>query len=77
MPFSKNAHPVRIWSGEMQCRTALYFHYITVMANLSGIPGASTPAGDVDGIPVGIQFQAKPLEDEKIIQIMAAFEELN
>lgn len=53
------------------------YDILTVMANLSGIPAASTPAGDVDGIPVGIQFQAKPLEDEKIIQIMAAFEELN
>ncbi|HHY01098.1 MAG TPA: Asp-tRNA(Asn)/Glu-tRNA(Gln) amidotransferase subunit GatA [Methanothermobacter sp.] len=50
---------------------------LTVMANLAGIPAASTPAGNVNGIPVGMQFQAKPLEDEKIIQVMAAYEGLN
>ncbi len=50
------------------------YDILTVMANLAGIPAASTPAGDVKGIPVGMQFQAKPLDDAKIIQMMAAFE---
>jgi aspartyl-tRNA(Asn)/glutamyl-tRNA(Gln) amidotransferase subunit A len=49
---------------------------LTVIANLAGIPAASVKAGEVNGIPVGLQFQAKPLEDSKIVQIMAAFEEL-
>ncbi len=53
------------------------YDILTVMANLAGIPAASTPAGDVKGIPVGMQFQAKPLDDEKIIQLMAAYEGLN
>ena len=50
---------------------------LTVMANLAGIPAASTPAGNVNGIPVGMQFQAKPLKMKKIIQVMAAYEGLN
>jgi aspartyl-tRNA(Asn)/glutamyl-tRNA(Gln) amidotransferase subunit A len=47
---------------------------LTVIANLAGIPAASIKAGEVNGIPVGLQFQAKPLEDAKIVQLMAAFE---
>jgi aspartyl-tRNA(Asn)/glutamyl-tRNA(Gln) amidotransferase subunit A len=53
------------------------YDILTVIANLAGIPAASTPAGDVKGIPVGMQFQAKPLDDEKIVQLMAAHEWLN
>lgn len=53
------------------------YDILTVIANLAGIPAASTPAGDVNGIPVGMQFQAKPLDDEKIVQLMAAQEGLN
>jgi len=53
------------------------YDILTVIANLAGIPAASTPAGDVNGIPVGMQFQAKPLDDEKIIKLMAAHEVLN
>lgn len=47
---------------------------LTVIANLAGIPAASIKAGDVNGIPVGLQFQAKPLEDAKIVQMLAAYE---
>ena len=53
------------------------YDILTVIANLAGIPAASTPAGDVNGIPVGMQFQAKPLDDEKIVKLMAAHEGLN
>lgn len=48
------------------------YDVLTVIANLAGIPAASTPAGDVDGVPVGLQIQAKPLDDHKILEIMAA-----
>lgn len=47
---------------------------LTVIANLAGIPAASMKAGEVNGIPVGLQFQAKPLEDAKIVQLMSAYE---
>jgi aspartyl-tRNA(Asn)/glutamyl-tRNA(Gln) amidotransferase subunit A len=50
---------------------------LTVIANLAGIPAASMKAGEVNGIPVGLQFQAKPLEDSKIVQLMAAYEALD
>ncbi|BDZ70199.1 Asp-tRNA(Asn)/Glu-tRNA(Gln) amidotransferase subunit GatA [Methanobacterium petrolearium] len=53
------------------------YDILTVIANLAGIPAASTPAGDVNGIPVGMQLQAKPLDDEKIVKLMAANEVLN
>lgn len=49
---------------------------LTVIANLAGIPAASIKAGEVKGIPVGLQFQAKPLEDAKIVKLMAAFERI-
>ncbi|MEN6592356.1 MAG: Asp-tRNA(Asn)/Glu-tRNA(Gln) amidotransferase subunit GatA [Methanobacterium sp.] len=52
------------------------YDVLTVIANLAGIPAASIKAGEVNGIPVGLQFQAKPLEDAKIMQLMAAFEGL-
>ena len=50
------------------------YDVLTVIANLAGIPAASMPAGDVGGIPVGIQIQAKPKDDSKILEIMAALE---
>ena len=50
------------------------YDVLTVIANLAGIPAASIPAGEVDGIPVGLQLQAKPLDDLKIIKAMSVFE---
>lgn len=50
------------------------YDVLTVIANLAGIPASSMKAGEVKGIPVGLQFQAKPLDDAKIVQAMAAFE---
>ena len=52
------------------------YDILTVIANLAGIPAASVKAGEVNGIPVGLQFQAKPLEDAKIVQLMAGFEQI-
>ncbi len=50
------------------------YDVLTVIANLAGIPAASTPAGDVGGIPVGLQVQSKTMEDSKILKIMASLE---
>jgi len=47
---------------------------LTAMANLAGIPAGSIKAGESDGIPVGLQLQAKPNDDAKIIKAMAALE---
>jgi aspartyl-tRNA(Asn)/glutamyl-tRNA(Gln) amidotransferase subunit A len=48
---------------------------LTVIANLAGIPAASIKAGEVGGIPVGLQIQAKPLEDAKIVQLIGTLDE--
>ncbi|WP_414470050.1 Asp-tRNA(Asn)/Glu-tRNA(Gln) amidotransferase subunit GatA [Methanobacterium sp. ACI-7] len=48
------------------------YDVLTVIANLAGIPAGSMKAGEVNGIPVGLQIQGKPLDDAKIIQMMAA-----
>jgi aspartyl-tRNA(Asn)/glutamyl-tRNA(Gln) amidotransferase subunit A len=47
------------------------YDVLTVIANLAGIPAASMKAGEVNGIPVGLQIQGKPFDDSKIIEIMA------
>lgn len=52
------------------------YDVLTVIANLAGIPAASTPAGDVGGVPVGLQIQAKTQDDAKIIEIMALMENM-
>ncbi len=53
------------------------YDVLTVIANLAGIPAASMKAGEVEGIPVGLQIQAKTLDDAKIVQAMNAFEKLS
>lgn len=50
------------------------YDVLTVIANLAGIPAASIKAGESEGIPVGLQIQAKPQDDAKIVKAMAAFE---
>lgn len=62
--------------GESLTPMEMYaYDALTVIANLAGIPAGSMKAGEVDGIPIGLQLQGKPLDDAKIIQIMAALEE--
>ncbi len=51
------------------------YDVLTVIANLAGIPAASMKAGEVNGIPVGLQIQGKPFEDSKIIEIMSKLDE--
>lgn len=47
---------------------------LTVIANLASIPAASLKSGEVDGLPVGLQIQAKQFHDYKVMQALAAFE---
>lgn len=53
------------------------YDVLTVIANLAGIPAASMKAGEVNGIPVGLQIQGKSFEDSKIIEIMAKIDEVH
>ncbi len=61
--------------GEEIDPMAMYgYDVLTVPANLAGIPAGVYPAGDVKGIPVGLQFQAAPLGEQKILNLMYALE---
>lgn len=49
----------------------------TVGANLAGIPAVSLPAGFTpDGLPLGVQLQAPPLQESRLIRAGAAFQKL-
>ena len=48
---------------------------LTIPVNLAGLPAASINAGFVDGMPVGLQFIAKPFNEATIYQAAAAFED--
>jgi aspartyl-tRNA(Asn)/glutamyl-tRNA(Gln) amidotransferase subunit A len=50
------------------------YDLLTVPANLAGIPSGVIKAGDVGGIPVGLQIQAKPMDEQKILNLMYALE---
>ena len=48
---------------------------LTMPANIAGIPGISVPCGVVDGLPVGLQFMAKPLGEETLLRVAYAYEQ--
>lgn len=50
------------------------YDIFTVPANLAGIPSGVVPAGKVDGIPTGLQFMGKALDDQKVLNAMYGFE---
>jgi len=49
---------------------------LTYIANLTGHPAASIPAGMVDGLPVGMQIMGRSGADDDVIAASAAFERL-
>lgn len=49
---------------------------MTVGANLAGIPAVSIPAGEDDGLPIGVQLMAKQHDDHKLLEIAQATEGL-
>jgi len=49
---------------------------LTVPANLAGLPAISVPAGNVDKLPVGIQFMAPQSGEERIFKVAKFFEDL-
>ena len=47
----------------------------TISTNLAGIPAISIPAGfSTDGLPIGLQLQAGPFEEEKLLRASRMFE---
>jgi len=58
---------------------AMYLNDVaTIPANLAGVPGISVPAGlaPEDGLPVGLQFLAPALADDRVYRVGAAAEAL-
>ncbi len=50
------------------------YDHLTVPANLGGLCAGVVPAGEVDGIPVGLQVQASSLEETTVLNVMKALE---
>lgn len=49
---------------------------MTVAANLVGVPAVSVPAGDVDGLPIGLQLMAPQRADRELLGLAKAYEEM-
>ncbi len=51
--------------------------WYTVGANLAGIPAISIPCGMTEeGLPIGLQLQAAPLEENRLLEIAHWYQEL-
>jgi len=50
------------------------YDYLTIPANLAGICGGVIRAGEVDGIPVGLQVQGKVLGEGEMFRVLRAYE---
>jgi len=48
----------------------------TASVNLAGLPGLVQPCGNVDGVPVGLQWIGKPFDESFLLGIGDAFEKL-
>jgi len=49
---------------------------LTIPANLAGNCAVSIPAGEIDGIPAGMQIICDKFQETKMLQIAKAFENL-
>ena len=58
-------------------RVLYAYDAFTIPANLAGVPAGVVPAGEIDGIPTGLQIIGKPLEDQNVLNVMAGFEKVN
>jgi len=68
--------PHRIGEKITDPKVMYAYDIFTVVANLAGIPAGVVPAGKIDGIPTGLQFMGKSLDDQKVLNAMYGFENL-
>jgi aspartyl-tRNA(Asn)/glutamyl-tRNA(Gln) amidotransferase subunit A len=63
--------------GEKSDPLSMYLSDIlTVPANLAGIPAISVPCGTVENMPVGLQVMGRPFEDERVVDVAYAYEQV-
>ncbi|NPA63011.1 MAG: Asp-tRNA(Asn)/Glu-tRNA(Gln) amidotransferase subunit GatA [Methanococci archaeon] len=61
--------------GEKLTPMEMYsYDVLTVPANICGLCAGVVPCGEINGIPIGLQIQGKPFDDEKVLNAMIAFE---
>jgi aspartyl-tRNA(Asn)/glutamyl-tRNA(Gln) amidotransferase subunit A len=48
----------------------------TLPINIAGLPAISIPAGFADGLPIGLQIIGKPFDEETILHIAYAYEQV-
>jgi len=49
----------------------------TVSVNLAGLPAMSVPCGMIDGLPVGMQIIGRPFDEETVLRVGYAYEQVN
>ena len=63
---AKTTDPIKIYLNDA----------FSIPANLAGLPAMSLPAGfDNDGLPLGLQIMAKPLDEQTMFDVALALEE--
>lgn len=66
-PFGAHADPLSMYASDM----------CTVTVNIAGLPAVSVPCGrDGDGLPVGIQFIGGKFQEETILSLAKACEDI-
>ncbi|MGO0122539.1 Asp-tRNA(Asn)/Glu-tRNA(Gln) amidotransferase subunit GatA [Desulfothermobacter acidiphilus] len=56
---------------------AMYFTDICTLAvNMAGLPAITVPAGRIEGLPVGVQFIAPPLMEERLFRVAWVVEQI-
>lgn len=62
--FGEKADPLKMYLSDI----------FTVNANLAGLPAISIPAGDISGLPFGIQIIAPHFREDRIIEVSSFIE---
>jgi aspartyl-tRNA(Asn)/glutamyl-tRNA(Gln) amidotransferase subunit A len=61
---AKSGDPVKMYLSDVY----------TVSANLAGLPGASVPCGSHEGLPIGLQLLAPPLDEATLLRAADAYQ---